>query len=66
MLQFSIIKENIEEGDPCGLQAMKKLNTEFSSFLQSADVCSNMELEKVAELYETMRKEAQLKSFCDY
>lgn len=44
---------------------MKKLNTDFSSFLQSEDVCSNMELEKVAELYETMRKETQLKTFCD-
>ena len=44
---------------------MEKLNISANSFLQSADVCSNMELEKVAELYDTMRKETQVKKFCD-
>ena len=33
--------------------------------MQFGDDYSNIELEKVAELYETMRKETQLKLFCD-
>ena len=44
---------------------MEKLNTGANSFLQSVEGCSNMELEKVAELYDTMRKETQVKKFCD-
>lgn len=41
---------------------MEKLNTGATSFLQSADICSTIELEKVAELYDTMRKETQVKN----
>ena len=44
---------------------MEKLNIGANSFLQSSDVCSNIEIEKVAELYDTMRKETQVKKFCD-
>ena len=44
---------------------MEKLNIGANSFLQSVEGCSNMELEKVAELYDTMRKETQVKKFCD-
>ena len=41
---------------------MEKLNIGANSFLQSVEGYSNMELEKVAELYDTMRKETQVKN----
>lgn len=44
---------------------MNKLNIDVISYLQSINGYSNIELEKVAELYEAMRKELQLKEFCD-
>ena len=45
--------------------SMEKLNSGDTSFLQFEEDRIDSELEKVAELYDTMRKETRLKSFCD-
>ena len=43
--------------------SMEKLNSGDTSFLQFEEDRIDSELEKVAELYDTMRKETQLKKF---